>query len=123
MVDIGNFDGLTINKNINASLKNMFRVTISADENDADYKYEILDISENEIMEYVPALALIAKGRINGWYGLEMDSRYKSEEVSDELSEFLFELIPSAEHGVHSVSLDEIIYFDSVGSAHNVTVN
>lgn len=102
---------------ISSSEKNVFKVSVSADENDADYKYETCVIDASEIQDYLPAIQLLADGEISGWGDQRDDDGF-----SDEIEDKLYDLIPSSEHGVHSVCLDGFIYLDENGTTFNVSI-
>lgn len=96
---------------------NTFMVDVSADSNDADYIYNTTFYTPKEFAKAIPAIRLLED--IDGWKDCA-SSYHPCPTIPDELEDYLYELIPSNEHGCHSVSLDSIKYVSPEGVLYDV---
>lgn len=111
------FDQLTLTP---SKRKSVFIVHVSSDENDGDYLTGSTEIEENEFEDWLPAIKLLSE--IKGW-GEYINPRHPCPDIPDELSDYLYDLIPTNSEGsCHSVSLDAIEYVDSEGKYFDVKI-
>lgn len=107
-----NFEKMTLRPADEKEFANQFHITIEADTNDADYITETSVLEENEIENYIVPLQMINTGIITAIGDCSHDNNNR---IPDEIMDYARELIPYGEYGVHSVVIDEFIYYDGNG--------
>ena len=92
--------------------QNVFAVSMAADINDADYIYSDVELSIEEFERALPLLRAINEGKLTS-YGVMKRDDY---EITSELYEDFYNLVPISEYGAYSLEIREILFYDEAGT-------
>ncbi len=108
------FNGLKMKRS--KSIKDTFRLTVQGDENDGDYKTEVTSFeSYKELEKYLSLISKIGK-EITTIGDMDRDDY----ELTEEESELMYEICPYSEYGLHSLEVEEFVYFDENGDSFDI---
>ncbi len=100
-----------------ASIKDTFRLTILGDSNDGDYEREVTTFKDyEELSLFLTFISKIGK-EITSIGDLKSDD-YK---LSDDENDMVYEICPYNEYGMHSLKVDEFVYFDENGDCFDIS--
>ena len=105
-------DNYDINISSVKSIKNKFYLTIDGDMNDGDYIETSSIINESDIKVHLNVIKEILKGRLTAIGEQESRSKYK---MTDEESEYCYDILPHSEYGCHSLGISNFEYYDENG--------
>lgn len=106
-------------------MKNL--LIVSADTNDADYVYNITEVSNESLDQIIGIVKKINEAKKSNFYGFPwgkgefVDVVYEEEYdgiLTDDEMEFLNDFVPYGEHGIHTVSKIEV--YRNIGDKENI---
>ena len=99
---------------------NIYHITIEGDTNDGDYVNTTTYYTPEEFTQYLTLLLHIEEGRLDGT-GEHSDRN--SIKLTSEEEDLLYDIAPSSEYGVHSLTITYIQYFDISGKHYDVDLD
>jgi len=100
--------------------KDVYLLTVEGDTNDGDYTEQSSTVTLAELEDNVLAFYYLFNGDIKGWGEL---SDRNSVNLSDDITECLWDYIPSSGYGLHDIEVISFQYIDTDGVLHDAHFN
>jgi len=101
-----------------SSKTNIFVIKTESDTNDGDYIESTSEYDIEDFERILPVLQAISSGEFNS-YG---DCKRDNYEVSEELEDELYDLLPRSEYGAHDLSITEIVFYDENSILYTINI-